>query len=80
MNLKKTKADGCIYNLPDYLGNTADIEGISKVCEECDIPLIVDNAHGAYQAFLDEKSTGQYILYKAELPYAVIRLTRHCLF
>lgn len=65
---------------PDYLGNTADIEGISKVCEECDIPLIVDNAHGAYQAFLDEKSMGQYILYKAELPYAVIRLTRHCLF
>ena len=43
---------------PDYLGNTADIEGISKVCEKYDIPLIVDNAHGAYQAFLDEEKYG----------------------
>ena len=59
---------GCIYNeadrnkmpiavyitSPDYLGNVADIEGISIVCEEYGVPLIVDNAHGAYMAFLDE--------------------------
>ena len=43
---------------PDYLGNTADIEGISKVCEKYDIPLVVDNAHGAYQAFLAEEKYG----------------------
>lgn len=39
---------------PDYLGNTLDIKGISEVCEEFDIPLIVDNAHGAYLAFTKE--------------------------
>ena len=44
---KKQKPMAVYITSPDYLGNTADIEGISKVCEECDIPLIVDNAHGA---------------------------------
>ena len=39
---------------PDYLGNIADVEGISRVCDEYGIPLLVDNAHGAYLAFLDE--------------------------
>lgn len=39
---------------PDYLGNVADIEGISAVCHEYGVPLLVDNAHGAYLAFLDE--------------------------
>ncbi len=38
---------------PDYLGNIADVEGISEVLREYDIPLLVDNAHGAYLAFLD---------------------------
>ena len=35
---------------PDYLGYAADIAAISKVCG--DIPLLVDNAHGAYLHFL----------------------------
>lgn len=39
---------------PDYLGNIADIAGIARVCERYFIPLIVDNAHGAYLAFLEE--------------------------
>ena len=39
---------------PDYLGRVADIEGISKVCKRHGIPLLVDNAHGAYLAFLDD--------------------------
>lgn len=37
---------------PDYLGNVADIKGISRVCREFGVPLLVDNAHGAYRAFL----------------------------
>lgn len=37
---------------PDYLGNIADIAGISAVCRKYDILLIVDNAHGAYLNFL----------------------------
>lgn len=55
---KKQKPIAVYITSPDYLGNMADIEGISQVCEKCDIPLIVDNAHGAYQAFLDEKKYG----------------------
>lgn len=36
---------------PDYLGNVADIRSISEVCDKHGIPLLVDNAHGAYLAF-----------------------------
>ena len=39
---------------PDYLGNLADIEGIAAVCREYGIPLLVDNAHGAYLKFLSK--------------------------
>ena len=39
---------------PDYLGNTADIRGISEVCRKYGILLLVDNAHGAYLNFLPE--------------------------
>lgn len=58
-NKRNTLPMAVYITSPDYLGNTADIEGISKVCEKYDIPLIVDNAHGAYHAFLDEKKYGK---------------------
>lgn len=38
---------------PDYLGEVSDIAGIAKVCEEIGIPLVVDQAHGAYLHFFD---------------------------
>lgn len=37
---------------PDYLGNIVDIRGLSEVCKQHDVLLIVDNAHGAYLKFL----------------------------
>lgn len=37
---------------PDYLGNAADVEGIARVCNAHGVPLLVDNAHGAYLRFL----------------------------
>ena len=37
---------------PDYLGNVADVEGIARVCKKHSVPLLVDNAHGAYLKFL----------------------------
>ncbi len=37
---------------PDYLGNMLDIKGISEVAHKHNIPLLVDNAHGAYLHFL----------------------------
>ncbi len=38
---------------PDYLGNIADIKGISQVCKRHGVLLLVDNAHGAYLKFSD---------------------------
>lgn len=38
---------------PDYLGNVQDIKGLSAVCREFGVPLLVDNAHGAYMRFLE---------------------------
>ena len=39
---------------PDYLGCIADIPEIAEVCHRRNIPLLVDNAHGAYLRFLPE--------------------------
>ena len=39
---------------PDYLGETADIRALSKVCKKHGVWLLVDNAHGAYLRFLPE--------------------------
>lgn len=39
---------------PDYLGNTADIQGLAQVCHQYGMLLIVDNAHGSYLKFLPE--------------------------
>lgn len=39
---------------PDYLGKLTDIRALSSVCKKYDIPLLVDNAHGAYSAFVKE--------------------------
>ncbi|MGN0448167.1 MAG: amino acid decarboxylase [Acutalibacteraceae bacterium] len=48
------KPDGVYITSPDYLGNVADIKKIAQVCDKFDVPLLVDNAHGAYLAFLKE--------------------------
>ena len=37
---------------PDYLGNVTDIAPIAAVCRARGVPLLVDNAHGAYLKFL----------------------------
>ena len=46
--------DALYVTSPDYLGNVMDIKGLSEVCHKHGIPLLVDNAHGAYLAFLDK--------------------------
>ncbi|MGM9971372.1 MAG: aminotransferase class I/II-fold pyridoxal phosphate-dependent enzyme [Anaeroplasmataceae bacterium] len=38
---------------PDYLGNILPIKKISEVCKKYNIPLLVDNAHGAYLRFIE---------------------------
>ncbi len=37
---------------PDYLGNCLDVGALSAVCRKYEVPLLVDNAHGAYLKFL----------------------------
>ncbi len=39
---------------PDYLGNRTDIQAVAEACRRRDVPLLVDNAHGAYLRFLPE--------------------------
>lgn len=44
----------CVYiTSPDYLGNMCDISALSRVCKKYNVPLLVDNAHGAYLRFLE---------------------------
>ena len=50
--LAKTKPCAVYLTSPDYLGNLADIQGIATVCRAHNIPLLVDNAHGAYLKFV----------------------------
>lgn len=38
---------------PDYYGMLCDIKAISEVCRAHGVPLLVDNAHGAYLRFLN---------------------------
>lgn len=45
---------GVYLTSPDYLGNIQNIPEISKVCEKYNVPLLVDNAHGAYLGFLEK--------------------------
>lgn len=44
---------GVYLTSPDYLGGMADIRGLALICEDYGIPLVVDNAHGAYLGFLE---------------------------
>jgi len=37
---------------PDYTGYSDNIAEIAKICDKYDVPLLVDNAHGAYLKFL----------------------------
>ena len=47
---------GVYLTSPDYLGFVQDIAGLSAVCHAHGLPLLVDNAHGAYLHFLKEGS------------------------
>lgn len=52
---KQAEKPAAVYiTSPDYLGNVADIAGISAVCRKYGLLLLADNAHGAYLRFLPE--------------------------
>ena len=54
LSLAPTKPFAVYITSPDYLGGMSDIKGISAACRKHGIPLLVDNAHGAYLAFCKE--------------------------
>ena len=45
---------GVYITSPDYLGGVQDIAALAKACKASDVPLLVDNAHGAYLRFLPQ--------------------------
>jgi len=54
LSVTEEKPTAVYVTSPDYLGAVSDIAGLSAVCREHGVLLIVDNAHGAYQKFLPE--------------------------
>ncbi len=51
--LSENKDVSCVFiTSPDYLGNISDVCGIAAACKKYGVPLLVDNAHGAYLNFL----------------------------
>lgn len=47
--LREHPAAKAVYlTSPDYYGTLADIAGIARVCAKAQVPLLVDNAHGAH--------------------------------
>ena len=50
--LKNHRPAALYVTSPDYLGNTADIPALAKLCHENNALLVVDNAHGAYLKFV----------------------------
>ena len=52
--IMQTEEQPCALFLtsPDYLGNVTDVSGVADVCRRYSVPLLVDNAHGAYLKFL----------------------------
>lgn len=48
--------DGVYITSPDYLGRISDIKELSTVCDRYSVPLLVDNAHGAYLRFLEKSA------------------------
>lgn len=49
---QQQKPFGVYLTSPDYLGGVQDISALAQVCKRYDVPLLVDNAHGAYLHFL----------------------------
>ena len=56
MERQGKKPFGVYVTSPDYLGGMQDIAVLAGVCHASGVPLLVDNAHGAYLRFLPQGS------------------------
>ncbi len=52
---KDEKISAVYVTSPDYLGGELDIKAFAEISHSFGVPLIVDNAHGAYLHFLESK-------------------------
>ena len=53
--IKEKENPAAVYiTTPDYLGNLVDVKALAAVCHRHGVPLLVDNAHGAYLKFLPQ--------------------------
>lgn len=50
--IAESKAAAVYLTSPNYYGFTADIKTAAMLCDKYKIPLLVDNAHGAYLKFV----------------------------
>lgn len=48
------RPDAVYLTSPDYLGQVVDVGAISEICHKAGVPLLVDNAHGAYLHWLGQ--------------------------
>ena len=59
---------GCVVVSPTYEGVISDIKSVSEICHTKNIPLIVDEAHGAHLIATSHKS--QVLSYQSSILYA----------
>ncbi|MCF0140542.1 MAG: aminotransferase class V-fold PLP-dependent enzyme [Mogibacterium sp.] len=57
---KNTDASAVLITSPNYFGVLSDIGKISEICHEYNMPLIVDEAHGAHLVFFDRDSEHRF--------------------
>lgn len=50
----QTKPFAVFITTPDYVGDLVDLAAVAAVCRAHDVPLLIDNAHGAYLKFLQK--------------------------
>ncbi len=53
--IKENKITACVLVSPNYFGGILKLKGIIEILHEKDIPVIVDEAHGAHLYFSDLK-------------------------
>ena len=53
--LEHPDASAVYLTSPDYFGVMSDLAGAAEICRAFDVPLLVDNAHGAHLKFLPER-------------------------
>lgn len=51
--IEESKPAAVFLTSPDYLGNMQNIKALAAVCKDTGVLCAVDNAHGAYLAFLE---------------------------